>query len=118
MLVSVASFLPIAVLAPISDVVGTTTVIFVVSLIIGLSGVASIVRRGPLQPAESRSTADAMVHPVALDPVAVTSGETARAYERTHPRAKSAAPHTVSVSLPGAGPDDTILIQKDDAPHG
>jgi MFS family permease len=118
MLVSVASFLPIVVLAPISDVVGTTTVIFVVSIIIGLSGVASIVRRGPLRPAESRSTADAMVHPVALDPVAVTSGETARAYERTHPVTGRGSADTVSVSLPQAGPDGIVhRRRKDDTPH-
>ena len=59
MLVSVSSFLPIIIVGPISDVFGTTVVILGVATVIGLSGVASVVRRGPLRPSESRSTAEA-----------------------------------------------------------
>ncbi len=45
MLVSVASFVPIIIVGPISDAVGSTTVIVVCGLLIGLSGVVSIVAR-------------------------------------------------------------------------
>ena len=53
MLVSVASFLPILIVGPIADIVGTTFVLLLVAAAIGLSGVASIVVRGPLKPAET-----------------------------------------------------------------
>jgi len=52
MLVSVASFLPILIVGPIADLVGTTTVILVLGVLIAVSGIASIVRRGPLGPLE------------------------------------------------------------------
>jgi MFS family permease len=81
MLVSVSSFLPIIVVGPISDLVGTTTVILGVALLIGLAGVTSIVQRGPLQPAETRTTAESMVRPVSVDPIAFTHAEHARGYE-------------------------------------
>ncbi|MCI0582236.1 MAG: MFS transporter [Chloroflexi bacterium] len=71
MLVSVGSFLPIIIVGPISDLVGTTTVILVIAAGILLSGVASIVRRGPLAPAESRATAGMMVPGTAVDPIGV-----------------------------------------------
>lgn len=45
MLVSVASFVPIIIVGPISDAVGSTTVIVVCGILIGLSGIASIIAR-------------------------------------------------------------------------
>lgn len=71
MLVSVGSFLPIIIVGPISDLVGTTTVILVVAGGIFASGVVSIVRRGPLAPAEERATAGMMVPGTAVDPIGV-----------------------------------------------
>jgi DHA3 family macrolide efflux protein-like MFS transporter len=53
MLVSVASFLPIIIVGPISDFFGTSPVIFAVGLMVAISGFASIVLRGPLRPAEA-----------------------------------------------------------------
>jgi MFS family permease len=70
MLVSVASFLPIIVVGPISDLVGTTSVIFVVSLGVLMAGLASVLMRGPLLASESRSAAD----PRAVDPIAAALG--------------------------------------------
>jgi MFS family permease len=70
MLVSVASFLPIIIVGPISDLVGTTSVIFVVSMGVLLAGLASVLRRGPLLASESRSAAD----PHAVDPIAAALG--------------------------------------------
>jgi MFS family permease len=66
MLVSVASFLPIIIVGPISDLVGTTAVIFVMAIGVVIIGVASVVTRGPLQPTQARPASD----PNAVDPIA------------------------------------------------
>ncbi len=58
MLVSVASFLPILVVGPIADLIGTTLVLVVVALLIGASGVASIYLRGPLRATERERRAN------------------------------------------------------------
>ena len=52
MLVSVASFLPFIVAGSLADVLGTTTVLYMVGAAITASGILSIVLRGPLKPAE------------------------------------------------------------------
>jgi MFS family permease len=52
MLVSVASFLPILIVGPIADVLGTTVVLMIVAFFITASGIASIWLRGSLKPAE------------------------------------------------------------------
>ena len=70
MLVSVASFLPIIVVGPISDLVGTTSVIFVLAIGVLVAGLASVLTRGPLLPSESRPAAD----PNAVDPIAAALG--------------------------------------------
>ena len=46
MLASVASFLPIIIVGPLSDIFGTTNVLLVVALSIPISGIVSIVTRG------------------------------------------------------------------------
>jgi hypothetical protein len=57
MLVSVASFLPILVVGPIGDLLGTTVVLVLVGFLIVGSGVASIYLRGPLRAVERDSRA-------------------------------------------------------------
>ena len=57
MLVSVASFLPILVVGPIADLLGTTIVLVVVAILIVGSGLASIYLRGPLRAIERDSRA-------------------------------------------------------------
>ncbi|HEY5487258.1 MAG TPA: hypothetical protein VIK06_06395, partial [Candidatus Limnocylindrales bacterium] len=52
MLISVSSLLPIIVVAPAADLVGTAPILAVVSIVVCVSGIASVVRRGPLQPVE------------------------------------------------------------------
>jgi MFS family permease len=66
MLVSVASFLPIIVVGPISDLIGTTAVIVVVAIAVLLAGLASVLRRGPLLATDARPASD----PHAVDPIA------------------------------------------------
>ena len=70
MLVSIASFLPIIIVGPFSDLVGTTVVILVVAGSILVAGIASVVMRGPLRPEESVTVAD----PHAVDPIAAALG--------------------------------------------
>ena len=70
MLVSIASFLPIIIVGPFSDLVGTTVVILIVAGSILVSGIASVVIRGPLRPEESIAVAD----PHAVDPIAAALG--------------------------------------------
>jgi len=70
MLVSIASFLPIIIVGPFSDLVGTTVVILAVAMSILISGIASVVLRGPLRPEESEAVAD----PHAVDPIAAALG--------------------------------------------
>ncbi len=57
MLVSVASFLPILIVGPIADLLGTTVVLIIVAVLIVASGVASIYLRGPLRAVERVSRA-------------------------------------------------------------
>ena len=71
MLVSVASFVPIIVVGPISDVIGTTAVVLIVAAAIVVSGVVSIVTRGPLAPGEEMATAGSIVEGRAVDPIGV-----------------------------------------------
>ena len=71
MLVSVGSFLPIIIVGPISDLVGTTNVILVVATLITLSGIASFIRRGPLAPGEERAKAGMKVGGTAVDSIGV-----------------------------------------------
>ena len=85
MLVSVSSFLPIILVGPISDLVGTGTVILVVALLISAAGVASVVKRGPLLPGESARTAEGMVHGAAVDPIGVVTHAEPAPYDPAEP---------------------------------
>jgi MFS family permease len=58
MLVSVASFLPILIVGPIADAIGTTLVLSIVAIAIVAAGAASILVRGGLKPVETRTRHD------------------------------------------------------------
>jgi MFS family permease len=70
MLVSVASFLPIIIVGPISDLVGTTAVIFVMAIGVTITGIVSVLTRGPLRATDARPAAD----PRMVDPLASALG--------------------------------------------
>jgi MFS family permease len=53
MLVSVASFLPILIVGPIADLIGTTAMLILVAIFVSLAGVGSILIRGSLKPYET-----------------------------------------------------------------
>ncbi len=70
MLVSVASFLPIIIVGPISDSVGTTAVIFTMAMVVLIIGIVSVVTRGPLRATEAQPAND----PDTVDPIAAALG--------------------------------------------
>ena len=82
MLVSTASFLPIIIVGPLSDFIGTTNVLYSVGVGITISGLVSILRRGRLNPVEARATAIGPARPAGLDPVAVAVATELEASER------------------------------------
>jgi MFS-type transporter involved in bile tolerance (Atg22 family) len=69
MLVSVASFVPIIIVGPISDVIGTTAVILIVAIGVLVTGIASLT----LRPA-TEVTLHAMADPHVVDPIAAALG--------------------------------------------
>jgi MFS family permease len=98
MLVSVASFLPIIIVGPISDLLGTTTVIFAVALGVLVIGVLSVLTRGPLLASDSRPARD----PRAVDPIAAALGAERPAWPENELIVTPGAP----VNLEHAGPSD------------
>jgi MFS family permease len=70
MLVSVASFLPIIIVGPISDTIGTTAVIFIMAITVTIIGIVSVLTRGPLKETDARPAAD----PRMVDPLASALG--------------------------------------------
>lgn len=90
MLVSVSSFLPIIIVGPVSDWVGTSAVLITVAIAITLSGILSIIVRGPLKPAEARSHVTTPVVPTGLDPVAVATAAEVEAGGRRSSRGEVA----------------------------
>jgi len=69
MLVSVSSFLPIIIVGPISDLIGTAAVMFVVAIGVMLVGVASVFLRDP-----NLGVAGASADPHVEDPIAAALG--------------------------------------------
>jgi MFS family permease len=99
MLVSTASFLPIIIVGPVADVVGTTVVIYVVGIAITVSGVLSYVKRGPLKPSEARAMAVGPATPAGFDPVAVAMASS----EMDHHRPRTPKPGRPAEAAPEAG---------------
>ena len=72
MLVSLASFVPIIIVGPVADLIGTPAVIVVSAIIVGLTGVASIFLAHPA--GRARATPG---HLEPVDPVAVATTSSA-----------------------------------------
>jgi len=70
MLVSIASFLPIIIVGLIAERVSTTALIFIMAIGVVITGIASVVIRGPLLATDARPAAD----PNAIDPVVAALG--------------------------------------------
>ncbi len=67
MLVSISSFLPIVIVGPVADLVGTPAVLVAAALVVGAVGVGSMVVVTP-----ERVAAATPAHVVAVDPISVT----------------------------------------------
>jgi MFS family permease len=96
MLVSVSSFLPIIIVGPISDLVGTGTVMLVVGLGVLAVGVASVFLRDP-----NLGIAGATADPKAEDPIAAALGA-----DRPKWRTDPSAPSSDLSASPMIGPSD------------
>ena len=94
MLVSVSSFLPIIIVGPISDLIGTATVMLVVAIAVIIAGVASVLRRGST-PEWAAVTAD----PHAEDPIAAALGADRPSW-RSEAARPASAPHPVTAPPP------------------
>ena len=68
MLISVASILPIIVVGQIADIVGTTPVIIAVAAFVLVSGIVSIVVRGPIKAGEGKDLIPDIAAGTQLDP--------------------------------------------------
>ncbi len=105
MLVSVSSFVPIIVVGPISDLIGTATVMLLVAVGVLASGVASVFLRDP-----NLGVAGATADPHVEDPIAAALGADRPTWRAEHgspssllpPRSKDAATDPAAL----AGPSD------------
>ncbi len=98
MLVSVSSFLPIIIVGPISDLIGTATVMLLVAIAVLASGVASVFLRDP-----NLGVAGASADPHVEDPIAAALGADRPAWrEDRRPPTDSAVP----IPPDGAVPSD------------
>jgi MFS family permease len=102
MLVSTASFLPIIIVGPLSDLISTMNVLYLVAISITLSGIISIIRRGPLKPAEVKATAVGPAQPAGLDPVAIAAATERETSERRGHRRREGADASTSAEPPSA----------------
>jgi MFS family permease len=97
MLISVASIVPIIIVGPIADVVGTTAVILTVAILVLVSGVVSIVTRTPA----AATTGVEIVPGIAVDGIGVTLRGVGEA-DRTSRRGATATA-TAKAPKTGAG---------------
>jgi MFS family permease len=115
MLVSLASFVPIIIVGPVADLIGTPAVIVISAIIVGLTGVASIFLAHPA--VKARATPG---HLEPVDPVAVATTSSAltrpvrlRYVEKTKPGQLPIDLHATPV-IPGRqGPAPTPESPKD-----
>jgi MFS family permease len=123
MLVSVASFLPIIIVGPISDLIGTTAVIFTCAIGVMAVGIISVLTRGPVLATDAHPAAD----PHAVDPIAAALGADLPTWTGREPDphdmpAGAAAPEPVptAVAAPSADgplvPDDGPLVPEHAGP--
>jgi MFS family permease len=105
MLVSTASFLPIIIVGPISDLIGTTTVMFVVALAVLSVGVASVFLRDP-----SLGPVGASADPHFEDPLAAALGADRPTWHEHHeptpPADTASAAEAASPTASAVGPSD------------
>ena len=88
MLISVASILPIIIVGPIADLVGTTPVILFAAMFVLVSGVYSIINRGPIRPDEQRDLIPEIAPGSQFDP---TSSNVPRPPRHAHAREDDAS---------------------------
>ena len=108
MLVSVSSFLPIIIVGPISDLIGTATVMLVVAIGVLAAGVASVFLRDP-----NRGRGGATADPHVEDPIAAALGADRPTWRLNAARRAPLPPRARTV---GPGPSDPPIAT--DRCHG
>ena len=85
MLISVASILPIIIVGPIADFIGTTAVILAIAAFVAFSGLASIMMRGPIRADEAPDIVTEIVSGSHLDPTrANLPGQPREPHDHSH----------------------------------
>jgi MFS family permease len=102
MLVSVSSFLPIIIVGPISDLIGTATVMFLVAIGVLVVGVASVFFRDP-----NLGVAGATADPHAEDPFAAALGADLPRW-----REDPGAPSSRLSQEPATAPSDAAIVDQ------
>jgi MFS family permease len=114
MLVSVASFLPIIIVGLIAEVVPTTAVIFVMSICVLVTGIASVIIRGPLLATDARPATD----PNAVDPIAAALGaDQPTRSDQEAPVAAERVAATPLVPAPAADPTPGVAAPMPEDPE-
>ncbi len=101
MLVSVSSFVPIIVVGPISDLIGTATVMLIVAIGVLVSGVASVLRRDP-----NLGVAGATADPHVEDPIAAALGADRPTWRAERGSPSSPLPPRATDPVGSPGPSD------------
>jgi len=90
LVLSVGTFIPIIVVGLSSDLINTTTVILVVAVFVTLSGIASVVMRGGLQPADYLTTAETKPDGRAFDAIGMIRTDEAGLSRSGRPKRRDA----------------------------
>jgi MFS family permease len=77
LVLSIGTFVPIIIVGPVSDLISTTPVILVVAVFVLISGIASVLKRGRLQPADYLATAQTRSDSRSFDAIGVIRPEDA-----------------------------------------
>jgi MFS family permease len=101
MLVSVSSFLPIIVVGPISDLIGTATVMLLVAIGVLAAGVSSVFLRDP-----NLGVAGASADPHVEDPIAAALGADRPMWRAERGSPSSLVPPRAADGVGNAGPSD------------
>jgi MFS family permease len=110
MLVSVSSFLPIIIVGPISDLIGTSTVLFLVAIGVLGVGIASVLLRDP-----NLGVAGASADPHAEDPIAAALGMDRPRWREDHDAPSSRMPGAADAGeAAGASAADTDPVDSTD----
>ena len=117
MLVSISSFLPIVVVGPVADVVGTTNVILACAVLVVIAGIASILRAPPSpRTSAAPGSRTAPVDPVAVASVPLGHGRSQHPHEEHREHFSYGGPASRLATGPHSGPKAPPTSPKGEEP--